>query len=90
MGPTKDIPTPVNGKFRSRKFSLAVASFIVATVGAQLFSLTTTGLLEAKLIDGEVWYKAQSMIFYFWLFCDGVILAGYGIPNVIEKWSPKR
>jgi hypothetical protein len=82
---------PVNGKFRSRKFSLAVASFVIATLGAALVSATATVLLISKRggLTPDIWLQTQSLVLYFWLFTDAAILAGYGIPNVVEKWSPK-
>ena len=42
-----------------------------------------------EILPGEQWRLVAVAILYWWLFVDSVVLSGYGIVNVIEKWAPK-
>ena len=80
----------MNGKKRSRKWVLACVSLAVATLGATVMEGAAFALAFRKILDGENWRLVAVSILYWWLFLDLGILAGYGIPNVIEKWAPGR
>jgi hypothetical protein len=79
----------VNNKKRSRKWVLACVSLALATIGASLMETAAFTLAFREILGGEQWRLVAVAILYWWLFLDLGILAGYGIPNVIEKWAPK-
>lgn len=78
MGPGADQPVAVeevnNGKKRSRKWVLAVASFVVVTIFAVF------GLLTLAKDAGDF-----ALIVGVWAGSDTTILGLYGAVNVIEK-----
>lgn len=78
-----------DSKFRSRKFRLAILSFVVVTVDAHLVAGIASLFLWLKIIDSNIWHQTLSLACYWWLFSDATILGMYGGANVIEKWSPK-
>jgi len=79
----------VNGKKRSRKWVLACVSLTLATIGASIMEVAAFLLAVERILPGEQWRLVAIAILYWWLFLDLGILAGYGIPNVIEKWAPR-
>ena len=73
----------------SRKWRLAVASLALATL-AGIFIVAAIGVFLWKgFMTEEVWLKGCMGVLYWWLFADGMVLSGYGVVNVIEKWAPK-
>ena len=80
---------PVNGKYRSRKWILACVSLAVATLFAGAMEFAALLLALEEILPGEQWRLVAVAILYWWLFVDSVVLSGYGIVNVIEKWAPK-
>jgi hypothetical protein len=76
-------------RFRSRKFLLACASLAIATLVLVVGEYGIYQLVKAKLIDATNYRLLAVAGLYWWLFCDLGVLGGYGIPNVIEKWSPR-
>ena len=81
--------TGLNGKKRSRKWVLACVSLGLATTGATAMEGAAFLLALEKVLAGPEWRLVAVAILYWWMFLDLGILAGYGIPNVIEKWAPK-
>ena len=79
----------VNGKKRSRKWVLACVSLGLATTGATAMEGAAFLLAFREVIPGDQWRLVAVAVLYWWLFLDLGILAGYGIPNVIEKWAPR-
>lgn len=79
----------VNNKKRSRKWVLACVSLAVATTGTAVMEWVALTLAFREILDGEQWRQVAVAILYWWLFVDATVLSGYGIANVIEKWSPK-
>lgn len=73
----------------SRKWRLAVASLTLATLAAIVITAAVGVFLWYGLLTEEAWLKAMMGILYWWLFADGMVLSGYGIVNVVEKWAPK-
>lgn len=75
MAPGKaETPVVVNGKKRSRKWVLALSSFIVVTIFAAF------GLYELAKDAGDV-----ALIIGSWAASDGTILGLYNHANVKEK-----
>ncbi len=87
MGP--QAPQEVNGKKRSRKWLLACVSLALATAGATAMEFIAFLLALEGILAGPEWRLVAVAVLYWWLFLDLGILAGYGIPNVMEKWAPK-
>ena len=79
----------VNRKKRSRKWVLACVSLALATAGATAMEFMAFLLARKGLLAGPEWRQVVVAVLYWWLFLDLGILAGYGIPNVIEKWAPR-
>ncbi len=80
----------LNNKKRSRKWVLACVSLALATIGALLMEAAAFTLAFREILGGEQWRLVAVAILYWWMFLDLGILAGYGIPNVVEKWAPKQ
>jgi len=76
-------------RYRSRKWRLAIASLALGTIGATIMETMVLALALKGLVTEEIWMKAAVSFLYWWLFIDLTVLSGYGIANVIEKWSPK-
>jgi hypothetical protein len=73
----------------SRKWRLAVASLVLATSAAIVITSAVGFFLWKGLLTEEAWLKGCMGVLYWWLFADGMVLSGYGVVNVIEKWAPK-
>ena len=82
-------PENVNGKKRSRKWVLACISLALVTIGASAMELVAFLLAVEEILAGPEWRLVAVAILYWWMFVDLGILAGYGIPNVVEKWAPR-
>lgn len=80
---------PMDDRFRSRKWILAIVSLALATMAATVMEIAVFTLIYRGLISEEVWHKGALSFLYWWLFVDATVLSGYGIANVIEKWAPK-
>jgi hypothetical protein len=76
-------------KFRSRKWILACRSLVTATVVMVLVEVLAAILAWRGVLPAAEYRQSAVAVLYWWLFCDLGVLGGYGIPNVIEKWSPK-
>lgn len=76
-------------KNSSRKWRLAVASLTLATLAAIVITAAVGVFLWYGFLNEESWLKAMMGILYWWLFADGMVLSGYGIVNVVEKWAPR-
>ena len=76
-------------KYRSRKWMLAVFTEIVATIGGMLMQLAGFFLVVETILPPAIYTTFAIGIGYVWLFTTSVVLSGYGIANVMEKWSLK-
>ena len=79
---------PVNSITRNRKFRLAVASLVVASVAAAVMEYVAFWLLVETLIDKMIWQSVSCWILGWWLAADAGVLTLYGGQNVIAKWAP--
>jgi hypothetical protein len=76
-------------RFSSRKWRLAVASLTLATLAGVVIVAALGVFLWKGFMTEEVWLRGCMGVLYWWLFVDGVVLSGYGVVNVVEKWAPK-
>jgi len=84
-----EISEEVDNRYRSRKFILACVYIAVATITMLAGEYALHTLVAEKILDPENYRLSAIAVLYWWLFCDLGVLGGYGVPNVIEKWSPK-